>query len=221
MRAAPAMLVLRISARDPDPEPASFLSGAPRGGCAADPGAATMHARLRPKICFFAASLILVLAVSSASARPAGLDCPSQAAAPAGLSPADAEILKGDDNIALAGEINDIVNRLLLGRPGLSYAQLVNALIAAYCPIVAGRSDLSVAEKRDRMMRFAALARRQVSANALPRGSLIIANVPLPPEVYRRLAGQAAAQNQPIARFMEKILTEAAGAEAPNSSPAR
>jgi hypothetical protein len=127
------------------------------------------------------------------------------------MTAADTALLKADDRVDLATEINDVVNRLRLQQPGLSYAQLVDALIAAYCPIVVELPDLTNAQKHARVVRFAALAQQQVSANSVPAGSLIIANVPMPPDVYRRLSTQAAAQHQTTARFIAKILTEAAG----------
>lgn len=171
---------------------------------------APLQPSLHPNIWLLALGLLLAGVASPALAR--GLDCPraNEGTISAGMTAVDTQIMKSDNQVNLATLINDVVNRLLLQQPGLSYARLVDALVAAYCPIIAGRSDLSLGEKRDRVMRFAALARRQVSANALPQGSLIIANVPLPPDVYSRLASQAAAQNQTIAQFMEKILTRAA-----------
>jgi hypothetical protein len=45
----------------------------------------------------------------------------------------------------------------------------------------------------------------------LPPGTLIIANVPLPPAVYRELRSQAAKANEKPAQFMALILTKAAG----------
>jgi hypothetical protein len=45
----------------------------------------------------------------------------------------------------------------------------------------------------------------------LPAGSLIIANVPLPPVVYRELRSQAASVKQTPAQLMASILSRAAG----------
>jgi hypothetical protein len=45
----------------------------------------------------------------------------------------------------------------------------------------------------------------------MPPGSLIIADVPLPPAVYRALRSQAAAVNQTPAQLMGAILARAAG----------
>jgi hypothetical protein len=61
------------------------------------------------------------------------------------------------------------------------------------------------------MREFDALVRRQLAADTMPSGSLIIADVPLPPAVHRQLRSQAAAVNQTPAQLMGAILTQAAG----------
>jgi|BarGraIncu00222A_1022003.scaffolds.fasta_scaffold80615_1 hypothetical protein len=173
-----------------------------------------MQPDLRPKIWFLGLSLILAGAVGSAQARPAhAFECPrvQQGAVTASLTAADSEILKSEDRVDLATGINEVVDQLQLRQPGLSYAQVVNALVAAYCPIVADLPNLTDAQKHTRVTRFAALARQLTPANSLPPGSLVIATVPLSPDVYRRLSAQAGSANQTTARFMAKILTDAAG----------
>jgi hypothetical protein len=61
------------------------------------------------------------------------------------------------------------------------------------------------------MRQFESVLERQVAANMMPAGALIIANVPLPPEVYRELRSQAVASKQTTAQLMAAILTRAAG----------
>jgi hypothetical protein len=172
-----------------------------------------MQTNLRPKIWFLGLSFIAG-AVASAQASPAhAFQCPraDEGAMSLSLTAADTEILKSEDRVDLATGINDVVNQLQLQRPGLSYAQQVNALVAAYCPIVAELPNLTDAQRHARVTRFATLARQLAPANSLPTGSLVIATVPLPPDVYRRLSAQAGSVNQTTAGFMAKILTDAAG----------
>jgi hypothetical protein len=45
----------------------------------------------------------------------------------------------------------------------------------------------------------------------LAPGTLLIANVPLPPDVFRELRSQAAASGQTTTQLMAAILTRAAG----------
>jgi hypothetical protein len=141
----------------------------------------------------------------------AGLDCPEVGpGAVPDLAP-DSKLVTSGDSADVANEIRYLINRLQIERPNISNTELNNVLIAAYCPAVAGAPGLSSAEKWRRMREFDALVRRQLAADTMPSGSLIIADVPLPPAVYRQLRGQAAAVNQTPAQLMGAILTQAAG----------
>jgi len=61
------------------------------------------------------------------------------------------------------------------------------------------------------MRQFETILQRQLAANILAPGTLIIANVPLPPSVYRELRAQAAKSGQSPAQLMAAILSRAAG----------
>jgi len=124
---------------------------------------------------------------------------------------AQARLVTSANSIDVANEVTDLISRLQIERPDISYTDLTNVLIAAYCPAVANARGLSPAEKWQRMRQFDAIVRRQLAPDTMPPGSLIIANVPLPPSVYRELRSQAAAVNQTPAQLMAAILTQAAG----------
>jgi hypothetical protein len=94
-----------------------------------------------------------------------------------------------------------------LKEPGVSNADLTNGLIAAYCPLVAQAPGLTSVERWNQMHRFDHAVQQQLAANDLPPGSMIIAEVPVPPAVYRRLRSQAEAAGQTPAQFMGSILT--------------
>jgi hypothetical protein len=143
----------------------------------------------------------------------AGLDCPEigPGAVPNLFPDAKrAELVTTGNATDLANEIYDLINRLQIELPNISYGELTNVLIAAYCPVVA-KAPLTEAEKWQRMRQFDALVRQQLAADTMPAGSLIIANIPLPPAVYRELRSQAADANQSPAQFMAAILAKAAG----------
>jgi hypothetical protein len=116
-----------------------------------------------------------------------------------------------ENSVDLANEINEQVNRLQIASPGISWSEVQNVLIAAYCRVVARKPGLSAAEKWGRMHQFDSILERQIAANMMPSGTLIIANVPLPPDVYRELKRQAVVSNQTAAQLMAAILTRAAG----------
>ena len=122
-----------------------------------------------------------------------------------------ARLVTSGNAVDVANEVYDLINRLQTAKPDISYTELTNVLIAAYCPAVANARGLSAAEKWQRMRQFDAIVRRQLAADTMPPESQIIANVPLPPAVYRELRSQAAAINQTPAQLMAAILTQAAG----------
>ena len=116
-----------------------------------------------------------------------------------------------ESRVDLANEINEAINRLQIANPNISWTDVQNILIAAYCRVVARKVNLTATEKWDRMRQFESILERQIAANMMPAGTLIIANVPLPPDVYRELKRQAIGSNQTTAQLMTAILTRAAG----------
>src|SRR5262245_55727882 len=111
---------------------------------------------------------------------------------------------------AASGHKN-IARGLQILQPNMSYAELTNVIIAAFCPIVVTTEKLKKSEKWDRLRQFDTILRRQLAADMLPPGTLIIANVSLPPAVYRELRNQAAKVGQKPTQFMATVLTRAAG----------
>jgi hypothetical protein len=116
-----------------------------------------------------------------------------------------------ESRVDLANEINESINRLQIASPNISSTDVQNVLIAAYCRVVAHKPGLSGSEKWSRMRQFDSILEQQIAANITPAGTLIIANVPLPPEVFRELRKQAAFSHQTTAQLMAAILTRAAG----------
>jgi hypothetical protein len=116
-----------------------------------------------------------------------------------------------ENRVDLANEINEAINTLQIASPNISWSEVQNALIAAYCHVVARKPGLAAAEKWSLMRQFDSVLERQIAANMMPTGTLIIANVPLPPNVYRELKRQALVSKQTAAQLMTAILTRAAG----------
>jgi hypothetical protein len=123
----------------------------------------------------------------------------------------DGGLFATDNRVDLANEINESVNRLQIANPDISWSDVQNVLVAAYCRVVARKPGLTAAEKWSRMRQFDNVLERQIAANMMPAGTLIIANVPLPPDVYRELKRQAVVSNQTPAQLMTAILSRAAG----------
>ena len=116
-----------------------------------------------------------------------------------------------ENRIDLTNEINDAINRLQITDPNISWSDVQNVLIAAYCRVVSRKAGLTAAERWGRMRQFVSVVEQQIAANRLAPGTLLIANVPLPPDVFRELRSQAAASGQTTSQLMAAILTRAAG----------
>ena len=148
-----------------------------------------------------------------ARGHTAGLDCPEMGpgAVPNLLTDLQVKLVTSGNSVDLANEINDLINKLQIEKPNISYAELTDIAIAAYCPVVSNTASLTASEKWRRMRQFDTILQQQLAANTLAPGTLIIANVPLPPAVYRELRSQAAKVDQSPAQLMAAILSRAAG----------
>jgi hypothetical protein len=116
-----------------------------------------------------------------------------------------------ENRVDLANEINESINRLQISNPNISWSDVQNVLVASYCRAVARKPGLTAAEKWDHMRQFEGVLERQIAANMMPAGTLIVASVPLPPDVFRELRRQAFVSNQTPAQLMTAILSRAAG----------
>lgn len=161
--------------------------------------------------CAFVAFGGLIL-LSPGRANAAGLDCPEAGPLVPDLIGGSQQIqrMTTGNEVDLANEIRGLIYRMQTEKPGISNDEVINGLIAAYCPVVARMTQLSSAEKFALIRRFDAVVMRELTATAMPAGSLIIASVPLPPTVFRSLTSQADAAGQTPAQFMAVILTAAA-----------
>jgi hypothetical protein len=73
----------------------------------------------------------------------AGLDCPELGtiAIPNLFADLQIKLVATGNTVDLANEINDAVNKLQIAQPNISYAELTNVAIAAYClDLVCARS---------------------------------------------------------------------------------
>jgi len=166
----------------------------------------------RWRLIAFALLLVSGLGCLPMRSQAAALDCPEvgPGSVPNLLTDLQVKLVPSADSLDLANEINELINKLQILKPSISYAELTNVIIAAVCPIIANM-NLTSSEKWDRMRQFDTILQRQLAVDMLPPGTLIIANIPLPPAVYRELRSQAAKVNQKPGQFMAAILTRAAG----------
>ena len=203
--------------RDMKPEPGQIAGRSLPGRLpATEPAASRVRERFSassaPRWNRIAFILVLggMLGGMPARGHAAGLDCPDAASVSNLLTDGQAKLLASGTSIDIPNEIDDLMNKLQREKPGISYADVTDILIAAYCPLVADQTSLSAAEKWRRMRAFDTLLQQQLSG-MMPAGSLIIARVPLPPSVYSELRSQAASAGQTPSQLMTAILSRAAG----------
>jgi len=151
------------------------------------------------------------LVVLPISVQASALECPEvgRGAVPTLIGDAQIKRMTTGNDADLAAEIGGLIGRLRAEKPQATDTEIANSLIAAYCPVVAQKVGASQAEKWQLLRQFDRVLMQQLAATAMPPGSLIIANVPLPPAVYQNLSGQAEAQGQTARDFMAAILTRA------------
>jgi hypothetical protein len=163
----------------------------------------------------FVLALIMLLCCPTGQSYGADtLECPEIGSASVPDLIGDASgggLFATESRVDLANEINESINSLQIASPSISWTDVQNVLIAAYCRVVARKSGLTATEKWGRMRQFESILERQIAANTMPAGTLIIANVPLPPGVYRELKRQAVVSKQTPPELMTAILTRAAG----------
>ena len=138
----------------------------------------------------------------------AGLDCPDINVS--GLF-SDAQIgplFYSTDPIDVANELDYLIDKLRGEKPGISYADLTDSLIAAYCPVVT-KLNIAMSEKWRRMWQFDTILQQQLAAKA-PEPAVVV-RVPLSPAAYGELRRQAASVGQTPAQLMAAILSRAAG----------
>ena len=168
----------------------------------------------RSCIAFVVALLALLCCAGAQGFAAENLECPE-------IGPGRVPDLIGDasggglfatqNRIDLTNEINDAINRLQISDPNVSWSDVQNVLIAAYCRVLSRKAGLTAADRWSRMRQFVSVVEQQIAANRLGPGTLLIANVPLPPDVFRELRSQAAASGQTTSQLMAAILTRAAG----------
>jgi hypothetical protein len=159
-------------------------------------------------------SLILACCWASQSYAAENLECPEIGLGRIPDLIGDATgsgLVTTGNRVELVNEINYLINKMQISDPNISATDIQNVLIAAYCRVVARAPELTTSQKWSRMRQFDSVVEQQVAANTLAPGTVIIASVPLPADVYQELRSQAALSHQTMAQLMAAILARAAG----------
>jgi hypothetical protein len=154
-----------------------------------------------------------VLACCAIAAQAAGLECPVSSKGGLDLSASQARLLAQGGDTDASNEISDLIVSLKTMHPDLSYDGLTNDAVAAICPAVAS-APIGEGEKRRRLTELVSMLRKQLSSEAPPRATSILAQVQISPEVYRSLRERADQAGQTPSQFMAAVLSKAASAQA-------
>lgn len=109
-----------------------------------------------------------------------------------------------DDNID--NRTQELFRQLKTSQPGISDTDLVNTMLAAYCPVVAKATGLSNTAKRARLARFSASVETLIAGSGVPAGSKILIQVPVAPELLQQIDRAAATAKQSREAWIEKML---------------
>jgi mono/diheme cytochrome c family protein len=142
-------------------------------------------------------------------------DCPAVGSAPvpgALADPAQVAFLANAQGADLSNKIDELIGSIQKSQPGIGDAALTDSMNAAYCPIIAGQTGLSYAQKRARLAAFNTELQERVAAQeSLGPDVHVIASVPLTPAVMQQVDAAAQAANQPPQTWMADMLAKAAG----------
>ncbi len=152
-----------------------------------------------------------LLALFGACGQAAAIECPEAGKNAYVLSASQKRLLTKGTYIDLLNEVDEMSASLRTRQPDIAFVNMLNAIVAAYCPLVASDPSLSEQQKRDDVRKFSDLAMKQLSWDVTPQASAILAHVELSPDVYRSLREKADAAGQTPSQYMADLLTKAAG----------
>jgi hypothetical protein len=136
------------------------------------------------------AAVISSLFVCGTANVAAAFVCPVKSlGANAAQDQAIAAVIAAGDGLANVTKLNAAID--VLRGQGIENAIIVDGLIAAYCPTVAGNAALSDAHKRAQVQGFAARVTRAVYS--LDSVDAVILDVPFRPDVIDAINARAAA----------------------------
>ncbi|ADP72319.1 hypothetical protein Rvan_3117 [Rhodomicrobium vannielii ATCC 17100] len=153
----------------------------------------------------------LLFFASSGASIAAGFECPEIGKGEVRISPVQAKVFTEGNSADLANEITSLIVSLKSQRPGIDYSSILNAAMAAYCPVIADAKNLSTQEKSSRIWKFEAVLRERLASQISSGGdSSILAQVDISPKVYEALRDKAASLGQTPSKYMAALLDKAA-----------
>ena len=119
----------------------------------------------------------------------------------------DVTMLATSDGSNLQNGITGVIARVRRDNPDAASSDVVTALNAAYCPVVATRADLSREQKQATLIAFSNQAGRQFARLMPPDVSKVLVSTPLPPDAVAQINQAAAAAGMTPGAFIAKQLS--------------
>ena len=154
--------------------------------------------------------LVLAAGLLAPGLARAGFECPVTAPAATRPLPGDlGQVLKPyDDPRADQSLKSDIAAMKSEGMPS---GEIVDHVVAAYCPAVGGIPALSDADRNGLVQRFASELAQVVYATGTGTVEAILLDVPVPPDLYARVGEAAEQRKETRDAFALAALRAAAG----------
>jgi len=111
-------------------------------------------------------------------------------------------------NSEMANRIGEVLRLVKASNPGAQDADIVDELVAVYCPVVAADNDLTVAEKHARINDFVQEVDARIGLGQDTSGRTILIQVPLPQDVANQVNQAASAAKEQPGAYLGKLIQD-------------
>ena len=153
--------------------------------------------------------LLLLALLTPAPAAYAAFECPVKTPPTTKPMPDLAALIKPYDDPRADPSLTSAITRLK--REGMMNGEIVDHVVASYCPTVDQIPNLSDHEKDRLVTRFASHLAEAVYAPAHAEVDAIILDVPVPPSLYSKIKEAADQHHESQDAFVLSALRQAAG----------
>lgn len=121
-------------------------------------------------------------------------------------------LMKGVTNADMDDKVGEIIYQAHQNNPSATDAELLNDLVAAYCPVVAADGNLSTQQKHARLHAFLEAAETKLSNEEVPAGGKVLVRVPLSKETAKQAKAYAASQSKTQANALADAISKTVAA---------
>lgn len=114
----------------------------------------------------------------------------------------------GVTDAEMANRVGEVLRLVKAANPGTQDADIIDEMVAAYCPVVAADADLTVAEKHARINTFLTEVSSQLGEGQSTAADRILVQVPLSQDVVNDVNAAAKAANEQPGAYLGKLIEE-------------